>query len=295
MTNQTISIETKKLIADDLINFVESAGSGSQSKAARMLENISHGTISNIRNGKWDAISDKMWLTIQKQVSTSYSGEWKIVEDTTNYQKLTRLFDDARMYANTFGVIGNPGFGKSCTAKDDCKLPNSFVIECNEYFTKRTFLRKLLSQMGVEPGGYQIHAMLDAVITNIRRMDHPIIKIDEADKLSDPVLLFFISLYNALEGKCGFVLTGAPYLQNRIESGADRNKRGYKEILSRLGSKFITLLPPTADDIKKIVRANGVYDEMEITKIINESNGDLRRVERMVHAYKRKQQNRRAA
>ena len=41
--------------------------------------------------------------------------------------------------------------------------------------------------------------------------------LDEADKLSDQVLYFFISLYNKLEDRVGIILCATDYLEKRIK------------------------------------------------------------------------------
>lgn len=296
-TKNGISDETKKSISVDLRYYVQNVA-GSANRASNMLDGVSVATVSNMLNGKWAAISDDMWRKVQKQVSTSYSGEWNVVQDTTNFKELMTTFEDARKYAKVFGIIGDPGFGKTEAARvDSLNNENSFHISCNEYDTKKSFLLKLLSKMGKEPEGFTVPIMMATAIEHINRMDHPLIKLDEADKLSDPVFHFFITLYNELNGKCGLVLTATPFLKKRIIKGVERDKRGYKEIYSRIGGRFVTLRPPTEKDIEKIVRANGVFDEMEVRRIVNdcrpESSNlnitlppDLRRVNRLVFAYK---------
>lgn len=287
MTKEGLSYEEKEKIAEDLRAYVEKAGS--MNAASKMLKRVSVSYISQMLGGKWEAMSDEAWINLKKQVSTSYSGEWQIVNSTKNFAIMESFYDDARKFANTFGIIGNAGWGKTCTSLHDRdNKANTFLIRCNEFHNRMSFLRDLLSQMGKEDSGYSVAQMMATVITHIRKLDHPLIIIDEADKLSDPVLYFFISLYNSLEGECGLVMTGAPFLEKRITDGARRNKKGYKEILSRLGGKFIELNPPTPADQAEIIRANGITDRVEIQRIINESDADLRRVKRLVHASIRK-------
>lgn len=286
-----ISNEEKQKIANDLRDYVETQAGGSRSKASRMLKKVSLTYISQILNGKWEAMSDDAWTNLRKQVSVSYAGEWVTVEDTVNYQKVKHFFEDARQNALTFGIISNAGYGKTQPGKVLSNSRDTFLIRCNEYFNRRAFLTELLKQIGIEDSGYSISAIMQSILDAVRKIDRPLIIIDEADKLSDQVLYFFISLYNALEDQCGLVLMGAPYLQKRIEEGAKKNKKGYKEILSRLGGKFIKILPPPVADQRRILNANGIYDELTVTHIINDSDNDLRRVRRLVRAFKGKETN----
>ena len=66
--------------------------------------------------------------------------------------------------------------------------------------------------------------MMDDIIDTLKRKENPLVVLDEADKLSDQVLYFFISLYNQLEGHCGIILCATNFLDKRIKKGL-RTKR----------------------------------------------------------------------
>ena len=84
---------------------------------------------------------------------------------------------------------------------------------------------------------------------------------DEADKLSDQVLYFFITLYNQLEDHCGIVLLATDYLEKKIRKGLRLNRKGYKEIYSRIGRRFIPLRAVNLTDITGVCIANGITDK----------------------------------
>jgi Cdc6-like AAA superfamily ATPase len=285
-TKKTIPNETKKQIAAELLNYVNNIANGSANKASKMLKNVSNGYISLVLNGKYEALSDDAWRNIQKQVCTGTN--WQYVE-TRGYKFLTQLFDDAKRYANTYGVIGNAGTGKTKTAINIAQN-NVFVIKANEYFTSRTFLEELLSLMGKNGYSYSVSAMMSMIIETLLKLESPLIIIDEADKLNDKVMYFFISLYNALEGKCGLVIIATPYLKRKIDDGLLKNKRGYQEIYSRIGRNFLEVPNPSKTDVTKICRANGISDDVIINSIYNTCELDLRKVERQVHAQLKLQQ-----
>jgi len=279
-TKQQISEELKKQIADDLRNFITTMAGGSANKASKMLKNVSNGYISIILNEKWDAISDDTWRNLQKQVGST--NEWKIVQ-TRGFKFLNMLFTDARLHSNTFGIIGNTGYGKTQTT-EHIGNDNVFVVKSNEYFTSRTFLEELLRLMGKSGYGTTSASMMEVIIHTLLRLESPLIIIDEADKLNDKVLYFFISLYNALEGKCGLIIMATPYLKKRIDDGVHKSKKGYQEIYSRIGRHFLEVPKPSKNDIFAIIEANGITDELTKTGIYNKSECDLRSVKRLVHA-----------
>lgn len=285
-TNQQISADLKEQIAKDLRTYVQNAAGGSANKASKMLKNVSNAYISQIMNGKWEMISDDAWRNIQKQVC-NLNPDWVSVETTAN-KALMRLFEDAKQFSNVFGIIADAGAGKSHTCAQFASQENVFLVSCSEFYNRKSFLTDLLRVMGKDSGGYTVGEMMAHVINQIRKMDRPIIILDEADKLSDQVLYFFISLYNMLEDQCGIILLATDFLEKRVERGLRLNKKGYKEIFSRLGRKFIQIKQPTRADMNKVIQANGISDPLIIARIINESEGDLRRVKRLVHAAKRK-------
>ncbi|WP_143960262.1 ATP-binding protein [Litoribacter populi] len=281
-TNQTLSTDRKQQIAEDLRNYVQNVAGGSANKASKQLTKVSGAYISHMLNGKWDAISDEAWRNVAIQVMVK---DWVAVE-TRSSKGLNVFFEDARLHANVFGIIAEAGTGKTFTGELFTAKENVFMVKCNEWYNRKTFLSELLRVMGKDSGGYTVADMMHHIITSIQRAENPIIILDEADKLSDQVLYFFITLYNMLEGKCGIVLMATDHLEKRIEKGLRLNRKGYKEIYSRLGRKFIPIPKPNDKDITAICLANGVQDALTVKRIINESEGDLRRVKRLVHAEK---------
>jgi hypothetical protein len=120
--------------------------------------------------------------------------------------------------------------------------------------------------------------------------ESPLIILDEADKLSDQVLYFFITLYSQLEDECGIVLCATSHLEKRILRGIKLNKKGYNEIWSRLGRKCVKLKGVTAADVAAICEVNGITDRARVESVIADCESDLRRVKRRVHAENRKRE-----
>lgn len=280
-TNEGISDEIKEQITKDLRNYVDNVAGGSANKASKMLRNVSGAYISHVLNKNWKPLSDDAWRNIQNQV-TARKG-WEIVP-TRGFVFLEKAYADARLNAQTLGIIGATGYGKTAAAIQQ-KEGNVFIVKSNEYFTPRTFLEEILSLMGKNGYGQSLAQMMNTIINTLLKLDHPLIVIDEADKLNDKVLYFFISLYNALEDKCGLIIQATEFLRNRIEDGALKGKKGYPEIYSRIGKVFLKVPKSTREDVANICKANGLYNEETITSIYNSADGDLRAVKIKVHAY----------
>lgn len=261
----------------------------SQNKAANSLKNVSPGTISQMLNGKWDNISEAMWRGVLSQIGGKKLNTWSVVE-TRGFKEFTQLLDDARLYSNVIAVIGSAGSGKSETSKRyAADNKNTYRLVCSEFWNRKTFLGELLAAMGRDHGGMTVYEMMATVVRELKKQDDPLLILDEADKLIDQVLYFFITLYNELEDHLGIVLCATEHLRKRIDRGINLNKKGYNEIYSRFGRKFIELTGINHADVFQVCMANGIEDRETIMKIWDDCEGDLRRVNRKVHATKQKE------
>ncbi|RAJ75522.1 hypothetical protein CLV59_109136 [Chitinophaga dinghuensis] len=213
---------------------------------------------------------------------------WAMAE-TIVFNTLVAYFRDAQYYGNVFAVTGNAGCGKTFAAKWFAGENKSvYHLECAEYWNRKTFLEKLLLAIGEQQPGGNVAEMMDATVDALFQRETPLLIIDEADKLSDQVLYFFISFYNLLKGHCGIILMATPHLAQRIERGRRLKRKGYAEIFSRIGRRFIPLSAVSKKELAAICNANSISDEETITTVYHECEGDLRRVEREIHKRRRK-------
>ena len=279
-----ITNEEKEMIRVRLGEYCEMKGS--QKRAATSLVGVSPATVTQIVTGKWELINEKMWRSIAAQIGVKQT-RWNIVE-TRNYKALSDIFADAQENALVLAVCGEAGTGKSLTAAHyGAENPNVYVLACSEYWNRKTFLRELLRVMGKNPAGDTVGDMVDDVVMALKRRENPLIILDEADKLSDQVMFFFITFYNKLEDYCGIVLMATDYLEKKVRRGLRLNKKGYKEIYSRIGRRFVAMPGLSATDISDVCRANGVEGLREIETVKKDCEGDLRRVKRKCHAFNR--------
>lgn len=277
MTNQE-----KQAIAERLKNYCTQKGS--QNKAARSLD-ISSATVSKVLANDWDTISDDMWRSIAAK--TGHDGsQWQIVR-TSAYDRMTFLLTEAQRESLVLAVTGFAGCGKTEAIKNYTAAHRGvYHLCCSEYWNRKTFIAKLLKCLGMVMAGNTSEQM-DAIVEKLQSVDAPLVVLDEADKLNDQVLYFFISLYNQLEGQCGIMLCATEYLQKRIERGLRFGRKGYEEIHSRIGRRFVKLQVINDADIVAVCKANGVTDGQTIQRIVADADSDLRRVKRAVWAAKK--------
>lgn len=273
----------KKQIQEQLITYVSRYES--QNEAAKSLRGVSAATISQIINNNWDLIKDEMWRNIAAQIDFKKS-EWETV-DTRDYKLTTQLLTDSQLTAQVYAVTGSAGTGKSTALKNyQAKTKRAYMLTCAEYWNRKYFLAELLAKMGRNNTGLTVAEMMQEVVYNLKRRETPLIILDEADKLTDQVLYFFITLYNELEGHCGLVLFGTEHLAKRIKKGVRLNKKGYEEIYSRIGRKFVELHGLGYTDCVQICVANGIEDKNLIKQVFEDCEGDIRRIKRKIHAIK---------
>lgn len=272
----------KQTIVERLIEFCDQKGS--QAKAAAALK-VSNATVSQMINGNWELIKDEMWRTVSNGIGMQ-GGNWATVA-TGGYKRMTSVLEDAQENSLVMAVIGDAGCGKTQAIEHYVKNHrNAYHLQCAEYWNKKNFLQNLCQQMGMRNTYGTVYDLIEDIVRELEKQDRPLIIVDEADKLSDVVLYFFITFYNRLEDHCGIVLCATGYLKKRIIAGERNERKGFAEIHSRVGRNFIGMPQTTSEDIAAICEANGVDDLNAINTICKKSDFDLRRVKRLVHAYK---------
>ena len=219
--------EQKQEIRDRLEQYVNQVGG--QNQAAAILTGVSAGTLSQVLNGKWEKISDKMWLNIGNQLwdftPESTGDEWHGVS-TRPYNELMTTFEDARRRSMAMAIVANAGTGKSYTARRYAAENGGlvFCITCKEGWKLKAFLKETLRVLGksASASDNDNEAMYSVVVETLRRKPKPALIIDEADKLHNEVFLKFIDLFNDLEDRCALILMATSYLETRLVNGAKR-------------------------------------------------------------------------
>lgn len=252
-------------------------------RASKSLNGVSSAVISQIFNNHWAKISDHMWSNIAGQVGYSTDG-WGLVE-TKMYKMITAFLSDSAKNSLVFALVAPAGSGKTYSINHYARRhKNAILIGCNEFWNKKEFMSEVLRQMGLDSSGMKIGEMVDKAVNDLKTMHDPIIILDEADKLNEVVMYLFITLYNRLDGHCGMVMVATNHLEKRLRRGVEINKRGYQEIWSRLGRKCVDLRGCTSEDICAICESNGITEADTVRDIIRDSESDLRRVKRRIHA-----------
>ena len=283
-----LTLEQKDEIRDLLQEYVSRFPS--QNRAANTLVGVSAGTLSTIINGKYETISDEMFVKIKSQIAPRKADDWQLCE-TMLYKELNTLLEDAQLYQNVAWAVSPAGSGKSTTANDyAARHENAFLISCSEDMKRGDFIRELARVIGVNVSDMSLRFALERVTKYLLTLENPLLIFDEGDKIPDVVFYYFITIYNRLEGHCGIIFMSTNYIKRRVEVGLSYNKKGYDEIHSRICRKFIDLTPANSYEVAAVARANGIADEKTIKAVVKDAATcafDMRRVRREVHKQKR--------
>lgn len=262
----------------------------SQNKAANSLTGISAGTVSIILNGRYESISDEMFIKLRAQIAGKQLPEWQLCP-TRVFQELSTLLADAQEYQNVAWAIAPAGAGKTTTVHEYASVhENAFVISCSEDMHRGDFIREMARSIGVNVSDMSMRMALERIVRHLLTLDRPLLVFDEGDKLADSIFYYFITIYNRLENYCGIVFVSTRYIKRRMEIGLAYNKKGYDEIHSRICRRFIELTPASSYEVAAIARANGIADDRTVQTVVKDAAGcdnDLRRVRREVHKQKR--------
>lgn len=250
-----LTLQNKDAIRDALMGYCENYPT--RNRASESLQGVSAATVSQILNSKYDNISDDMFTRIAGQIGFSFEN-WTLTE-SDNFRLGTYVLSDAQLYKNVTWLVGDAGCGKTTTAIEFRRThKNVFYILCSEDMKRSDFVREIAKQVGAPTDGTNLRDTLEYALGMISFLNNPLIIFDEGDKLTDCVLNYFISIYNRLEGRAGIVFMSTDYIKRRMENGLRYNKKGYKEINSRIGRKFFDLNATTQNDIYAICKANGI-------------------------------------
>ncbi len=217
--------------------------------------------------------------------------QWNLNREDANFVKVQNICYDAQQENSSFAISAAPGMCKSAAAEDYAsRQKNVYYVRCQQHFTRKAFLSRIMQAMGMTPAMENACEMCDRIIAKLNSTNRPLLIIDEADKLHDNLFQFFITFYNDTFMNCGFVFLGSHFFRLRVLKGVNKNRQGYAEFYSRIGRDFISLKDLTERRVAAICKINGVDDPEDITRVFNQAENDMRRVKRVAETIKKERE-----
>ena len=234
---------------------------------------VSPATISQVVNRKWKNVTEKMWLKLAAKLDYNPTG-WQIVE-TLNSRMLNKVYDDAKKYSLWIAIAHRAGGGKTATARayyNSDGHKGVYYLACGEW-NRRQFVVALAKSMGIDVEANKTCYQTTEQIANFliqRRSMKPVVILDEADKLTQGAIRCLITIYNQVEDECGFIIQGTENLEVQFLRGIKHKKKGYDELMSRFGRRFVRLFGANKTDVANICKVNGINDPKKIANIWKE-------------------------
>lgn len=214
---------------------------------------------------------------------------WNVVRTTTNYKIVQTVFEDAKSEGMWFCISNPAGSGKTEALEDlySNDTTGSVKMLTAEEWQSRTFTKSLVKRLygitSLESGTHRGKSwdafdssyknssyFLDMICEYFNNVPNPILIIDEADKLRESAFRQLIPLFNRTQDRLAVILSGTENLEREIKRGVRLQKKGYDEVESRFGRKYINMKGASYYDIAAICKGNGVTSEEAIEMIWSE-------------------------
>ncbi len=234
----------------------------SKSELATRL-GVSSATLGNIEAGRWDSISEAMWLRVWAGVKPHQRG--RVLIETDNLREVVQVCEEARETAALVAVLGDTGLGKTTAARHYAARPGVYYLTYEKTMRPTHFFAALLREMGVDFVG-NLYAMVERVADELRRQPQPLLLIDEAGKLPHAMLLNLHVLRDKLADECGMVLLGMPYFRDNLVKGVNRQREGYAEFFRRI-ELWHELKRPTRAEVETLCTESGLTDREAVKRL----------------------------
>lgn len=282
----------KSKIADQLREKKEASGM-SDKELANAIGGMNPTTVNHIIKDRWEEKPHLVSEEYFRKVSSwlGLADQWIINREDANFVKVQNICYDAQHDNNSYAISAAPGFCKSASAEDyAARHKNVYYIKCQQHLTRKAFLARIMQAMGMTAAMENACEMCDRIIEKLNSANKPLLIIDEADKLHDNLFQFFITFYNDTYMNCGYVFLGSQFFRLRVLKGVNKNKQGYAEFYSRVGRDFIGLKDLTEKRVGAICKLNGITDVLDINRVFNQAENDLRRVKRVSETIKKERE-----
>lgn len=170
---------------------------------------------------------------IINNVNMETNSQIKPLFNTIDFEAVFKACDTARRYHLMIGIIGDTGTGKTTSITEYSKKKNVFRISYEKSMNPRLFFSALLGRLGVDYEG-RVYSEIDMAADLLKRMDNPLLIIDEAGKIPHALFLHLHDLRERTKDSAGIVLAGMPYFKSNLQKFSNRGKEGCSEFLRRI-------------------------------------------------------------
>lgn len=252
--------EEKSLLKQSINDFCKEHALSKSAFAKRC--GVSDGTLSFIENEQFEKVSDEM---VQKINSFINKVNVNDIYQSVDFLDAFAACDLARTHHLMIGLIANTGMGKTTTLRTYARKKNVFYVSFCKSVKAGQFFSELLRELGVSFDG-SLNEKINRAAKELNKKDHPLLIIDEAGKITHPIMLYLQELRDKTISNCGIILAGMPYFKTNLQKYADRQKEGCAEFLRRI-NVWHTFLGLSPKEVEEICSRNGLDDPKEIESL----------------------------
>lgn len=249
-----ITTEFRQKVREAILEHRENYPTISDAKFANML-GISSPIFSRLKNGETEKLAnDSFWIEQGRKLNVSiYERNWKVAR-TSVYAEVEQSIKFCKQNSKAIIFTDDCGIGKTfCTKHVIKNMPFCYYVDCSQAPTKSLFIRHLARVLGVDSTG-RLSDVKENVKYYINLLNAPFIALDDAGYLDPKVFVEIIELWNATEGRCGWMMIGDDSLQSLIEKGLKSKKVGFRALFSRFSDEFVRCVPVLKHEKQEFLR-----------------------------------------
>jgi hypothetical protein len=223
--------------------------------------------------------NEKLIFSMQGKLS-DYFQENGLVTSLRQYIKMNNIAESCKKSSDMRLVVGNTGIGKSVVFKKfAADNPDVYYFKADRSYSWNTFLLEINRVMGIEVVKHRSGNLFSNIIDKVEATsgNSPLLIIDEAEVLRNPIFKEIKNLHTATEGLLGIIIVGITSVKMRIAKLAwldpyswkpnREDNNIYTTFARRLKVFRIENISP--EDITEFCHTKGIGDETIIKLAID--------------------------
>jgi hypothetical protein len=226
---------------------------------------ISNATVANMKNGKWEQISDTLWNKAAAffgvKVESDGWGEFSFPET----EIIQDVVKHSQKHCERVAIDGPTGKSKTYTikgivAKD--RTGEMFHIICRKSMNPKTFCAEIARQVSQSIEHTNRYDMENQIAQRLLGMDRPVIIFDEMENLSLTCYSTIKGIIDLTDGHASIVLVGIDICEI-IERNANKGRDAFKQLRRRFPLHSYEFLPEGIDPavMKETLHKCGIKDQ----------------------------------
>lgn len=250
------------------------ANKGLKNNEIANITGRSESVISEILNNKRQ-FDEKLIYSMTSKLA-DYFQESVLVTTLRQYLKMYAIAESCKKASDMRLVVGNTGIGKSVVFKKYAsETSDVYYLKVDRPYTWNKFLLEVNRVMGIEVIKRTTTTLLDNIIrkVEITSGSNPMLIIDEAEVLRNPVYKQIKNLHTATEGLLGIIIVGITEVKARVAKLAwldpytwkpnREDSNIYTTFARRLKVLRIDNIAP--DDVEEFCRVKGITNKEVIS------------------------------